>query len=161
MAVIDSSSLILLGKIRRLRLIKDLFNEIIITKHVFDEVGEKPQSEEFLAIKKAIDDEWIKVKKCEGITSSLNKGEASSISIALKEKSILITDDMRAIVTAEQLGIEAHGTLYIILECLKKGKIENKEKAKKILGELVINGLYISSDLIADFYERLDKLQNL
>jgi len=160
-AVINSSPIIALAKIGRLELLRNLFNKVSLTEQVYKEIMSKPSYTEAIAIKKAVEnDKWIKVQKIDEIKSALGKGEASSISLALKLNEPLIIDDKKAAFVASTLGIKCHGTLYVVLLALKKKIIKDKKEAIDIVNQLIDNKLYLSSDTLAEFYALLGKINN-
>ncbi len=159
MAVINSSPIITLAKSNKLELLHKLFKEVIITEQVYKEIMSKPDYAEAIAIKKAVDADKLKVQKIREIKSVLGAGEASSISLALKLKQPLIIDDKKAVFIANTLGIECHGTLYIVLEALKRKIINNKKEAIDIVNLLISNNLYLSSDALSEFYILLNKIK--
>ena len=80
---------------------------------------------------------------------SLDLGESQSIALALQEKSdYFLTDDLEARTVANVHGIEAHGTVGIILRAFRE-KIINKETAIKKVNELYnVSSLFITKDII-------------
>ena len=86
-------------------------------------------------------------------------GESSSLGLALKLKQPLIIDDKKAVFIANTLGIECHGTLYVILLALKKKIIMNKKEAIDVVNHLISNKLYLSSDVLSEFYAMLEKIK--
>ena len=158
MVVVNSSPIISLGKIGRLDLLHKVFGKIIIAKQVYEEIISKPYEEEAIALKKAVEDEWIKVQSSEEIKSNLGTGESASIYLASKIRQILIADDKKAVFVADTFGIECHGTLYVVMLALNKKVIKNKEEAIEILNSLIENKLYLSSDVLSEFYGLLGKI---
>lgn len=159
MAIINSSPLIALARIGKLELLRKVFNNISITEQVYQEIISKPTYAESVAIKKAVeDDKWIKVHKCKEINDILGVGEASSLGLALMLKQPLIIDDKKASFIGNTLGLECHGTLYVILLALKKKIIKNKKEAIDIVNLLINNKLYLSSDVLSEFYALLNKI---
>lgn len=158
MVVVNSSPLIVLAKINKLELMHKLFGNISITEQVYDEIMSKPYYAESVAIKKAVEERWIKVNKSKEINEVLGVGEASTLGLALTQKQFLIIDDKKASFIANTLGIECHGTLYIILLALKKKIIKNKKEAVDIVNLLLSNKLYLSSDVLSEFYTLLNKI---
>ena len=159
MAIIDSSALIALGSIGKLEIIKKSLENITITEQVYAEATAKSESNEAISVKKAVEDvKWIKVQKSNEINQNLGIGEASSISLAYELKQPLITDDKKAAFIASTLGIECHGTIYLILLALKKKILKNNSEAIAILNELIASRkLYLSSEVIAEFYYLLNQ----
>lgn len=80
---------------------------------------------------------------------SLDLGESQSIALALQEKvDYFLTDDLDARTVANVHGVEAHGTVGIILRAFRE-KVINKETAIKKAHELyTISSLFITKDLI-------------
>lgn len=158
MVIVNSSPIITLAKIGKLELLRKLFNNVSVTEQVYKEIISKPTYSETIAVKKAVEnDKWIKVHKSRKINSALGRGEASSLSLALKLKQLLIIDDKKAVFIANTLGIECHGTLYVVLLALKKRIIKNKKEAVDIVNQLISNKLYLSSDALSEFYSLLNK----
>ena len=159
MVVINSSPIISLAKIGKLELLRKIFGRISITEQVYREIISKPTYPESIAIKKIVEsDKWIEVHKSDKITKILGVGEASSISLALKLKQPLIIDDKKVSFIGNTLGLKCHGTLYVILLALKKKIIKNKKEAIDILNLLINNKLYLSSDVLSEFYALLNLL---
>ena len=159
MVVIDSSPIIALAKIGRLGLFRKLFNSAYITEQVYKELSSKPNYAETIAIKKAVEDGWVKVLKSHEISNVLGVGEASSLGLALKLKQPLIIDDKKAAFIANTLEIRCHGTLYVVLLALKKKVLRNKKEAINIVNQLISNKLYLSSDVLSEFYALLEKIK--
>ena len=80
---------------------------------------------------------------------SLHLGEAQSIALALQEKAdYFLTDDLDARTVANVHGVEAHGTVGIVLRAFRE-KIINKEIAIKKVHELyTISSLFITKDIV-------------
>ena len=157
--IVNSSPIIVLAKIGKLELLRKLFDSVVITEQVYEEILLKPTYLETIAIKKVIEsDKWLKVQKSDEIIKSLGVGESSSISLAKKLEQPLILDDKRAASIAATFGIECHGTLYVVLEALKRKIIKDKEEAINIVNQLINNNLYLSSDALSEFYKLLNKI---
>ena len=118
----DASCLIALTNIKRLDILKQLFNEIIITPEVSSEYN--------LSLP-----EWIviadvknKNKIAEARKNNLGIGESSSIALAMEiENAVLILDDDRARNFARKNGLAITGTLTIIGSACDLGYIESYE----------------------------------
>ncbi len=141
----DTSCLIALTKIDKLELLKELYQEIIITTAVYQEFGGPLP-------------EWILVtdvadrQKQQELEGRLDKGEASSIALALEtDNSVLIIDEIKGRKIARSLNIEIIGTIGIILLADKKGL--TSDVVGTIL-RLVNNGFRLSDDLINKIIER-------
>ncbi|MEQ8684128.1 MAG: DUF3368 domain-containing protein [Imperialibacter sp.] len=122
----DTSCLIAYQRIDRLDILQKLFHELIITEQVLSEFGK--------AVPK-----WIKVKSAptlfsHSILETLDLGEASSISLALKTPdSILILDERKGRKVAADLGLEIIGSLRILVLAKHKKIIPS---VREVVGQL-------------------------
>lgn len=164
MIISNTSPLIYLAKINKLDLLRDLFKEITIPKQVFNEAMiEKETYLDSNNIKKAVDNNWIKIKdiKLTDIDKEsyggIGLGEIAVISLSKKLKpKLLLIDDASARIIAESLGFKVKGTLYILLEAYRKN-ILNKKEVKDSVNKLISSGFRISQELYIQFLEELDK----
>lgn len=115
----DTSCLILLDKIGKLDLLKSVFGKVLTTQLVADEFG--GQLPPWIAIQNPSD-----AKQQIILETSLDKGEASAIALALEQVNpLLIIDEIKGRRLANQLGINITGTLGIIAEAKKRGHISS------------------------------------
>lgn len=159
MIVSNASPIIYFGKQGKLDILKKCFKEVLIPKEVYDEIICKKESHEVIALEKAINENWIKIKKTKILnilnTKNLGKGEKEAISLAYKNKTILLLDDDSAKAYASILNIESRGSLYILFISCKKHIIK-KEEAKNIFENMIRDGFYVSTDLYAEFFRLLE-----
>lgn len=144
----DTSCLIALSKIDKLYLLRDLYQEIIVTQDVFEEFG------------RSLPD-WIIISELRNkqtqseIEKRLDKGEASSIALALEiGNSTLIIDEIKGRKIAQTFNIDIIGTIGVILLADKRGLIE--DVVGTIL-KLVNNGFRLSDKIIDKIIERYGK----
>jgi len=146
---------------------------VAISEAVYEEAvlrGVEKGFEDARLISEAIEDGWIevfkagkqftdKIKDAESrLNIELGRGERETTALALERGiSILLTDDEDAYRMAKSLGINPKGTLYVLLESVKKGHM-NKEQAKQHIGQMLEEGFWISPAIIHNFHETLDKL---
>jgi predicted nucleic acid-binding protein len=141
----DASCLIALSKIGMLNILKDLYQEIIITREVNDEFGGKIP-------------EWIivievknKQKQFE-IEKRLDKGEASSIALALEiEGPTLIMDEIKGRKIAQSLDIDIIGTIGVIILANKRGLIKD---IISVILKLVNSGFRLSDKLLEKLIDK-------
>ena len=152
-AASNASPLIYLAKIKRLELLKELFDEIIITEEVYNEITAKDSPEvesikncKFLQIRKA--------KKTLNIGFGL--GENAAISSSLEENCILLIDDHKAKIFANAQGIKTLGTLGLLLLALSK-RLIGKEEFRGLLSQLVKENFRISIELYNAMLEEAEK----
>jgi uncharacterized protein len=144
----DTSCLIALQNIGLLNLLKDLYNEILITQEVKNEFGlDLPDWIIVLEVKN--------IEKKSEIEQKLDKGEASSIALALEIKdSILIIDEIKGRKIAQSLNIEIIGTIGILLLADKRGLIKD---VLSVILKMVNKGFRLSDNLIDKLIEKYSK----
>src|SRR3989304_1491081 len=144
----DTSCLIALTNIDKLDILRDLYREVIITKDVYDEFGGTLP-------------DWIMIsevksrKKQAELESRLDKGEASSIALALEiQNSTLIIDEVKGRKIAQSLNIDIIGTIGVLLLADKKGLIKD---VISIILKMVNKGFRLSDKLIDKLIEKYGK----
>lgn len=160
--VSNASPLIWLSKAGKLSLLKDLFIEVLIPEEVYKETVKKGLEEGFsdaFIIKESVENGWIKVvrldedgeKLCRKITEhapEIHLGEAQAIVLARENKTLLLMDESSGRTFAEAMGLEVRGTLYIIIEALKRGLLD-KNNAEETVLTLARKGFRIEPKLLA------------
>lgn len=137
--VSDASCLILLDKINHPELLNQLFGQIIITSIVAEEFG-KPLPK-FIQIENPKNIVYQNI-----LETILDKGEASSIALALeKENCLLIIDDQKGRREAKLLNVKITGTLGLIALAKEKGLIKS---AKEIIERIIQTNFRISKSSI-------------
>ena len=138
--VVDSTVLIYLSKIDRLSLLDESFSEVVVPEAVHDEVVveglEHGYSDalavdeaEFLYVEEATEATEATEERVQKLRSSANlgRGECEAIAVALDETredvDYFLSDDRSARKTAESLGVEVGGTIYVLLRSLKRDVI--------------------------------------
>ena len=143
--VSDTSCLIALSKIEKLELLKELYQEILITKEVYQEFG--GSIPDWIIVTEVSDK--LKQKQIE---ENLDKGEASSIALALEiENAILIIDEIKGRKIAQSYNINVIGTIGIILLANKKGLTSD---VTSIILRLVNKGFRLSEKLLNKIIEQ-------
>ncbi len=136
MIVTNSSPLIALGRTGNLYILKSVFDKVLIPETGYEEIMEKEETIEALSLNGAI-------------------REKEAISLAAAEKLALLVDDSSAKAYARVAGVEAHGTMHALLIAIKK-KIIRKAQARELVGKMIENGFYISSELYSELLRELD-----
>jgi predicted nucleic acid-binding protein len=141
----DTSCLIALSNIGLLHILKDLYGEVIITTDVCSEFGGGLP-------------DWIIViqvknkSKQTDIENRLDKGEASSIALALEiPNAILIIDEVKGRNYAKSLNIEIIGTIGVLLLAGNKGLIKD---VISVILKLANQGFRLSDKLIERIIEK-------
>ena len=161
MFIFDSSTIILLAKIEILDMfLRDYKGEAIISNRVEKEVGTK-KTFDALLIKKKIGEGKIKVNDVQNSKAgkimedfNINRGEAESIELALKNKgSTLATDDKNAINACKLLNISFTTSIGILIRAKEKN-LMTMEEAKAKLDKLSRYGRF-KKQIIEDAGRRL------
>ena len=134
----DTSCLIVLSRIRRLNLLKDMYGEIWIPEKVKEEFGEPLKT--WIQIKKVRNQKAVRI-----LELHLDPGESEVIALGLEtEDSLLILDDNKARNSAKGLGLKVTGTLGIILKAKEKKIITS---VSEIIEDLTRENFRISNEL--------------
>lgn len=127
--IADTSCFIILNKIRKLDILKQLYGSVVITNEVFREY--KADFPDWVIIQSVTDAHRQQILELQ-----VDKGEASAIALALEiSDSTIILDDNKARKIAESLGLNVTGTIGIIIKAKHSGIIQSikpfLEKIKK------------------------------
>ena len=148
MIVTDASPLIVLAKLRRLKLLHDLYGVVLIGPVVKAETidaGKAVRAQGVEQIEVALEEGWLQVV---GLTaeehgleqrlmtrSRLDRGEAESIALASARRLRLIVDDKEARSVASATGTGHVGTAGALLEGYIRRHLE-LEELNSALGDL-------------------------
>lgn len=167
-AVLNASPLIYLGKKRKINLVRLVFEKVLIPPEVEEEIMKLKESPEAIQLRGAIQGGWVEVERpSENKTRQIAKlfpeideGEAAAIALALerRDENIIIDDD-EARIAAEYFKLEAHGTLYIVLEAYKRNIFKSKTEVTDMVNNMLRRGFYLSTEVYARFLFLLDKLR--
>ena len=161
----NATPLIYLAKSGSLKLLKKLFDSILIPKEVYEEVVVKGKEEGFsdaLVVEEQIEKGWISIEdlgsdeKLVEHATELDKGETAVIKLAReKDGPLLLIDDAAGRQIAKSFGLEVKGTLYVILRAYKEGYL-TKDQSRDILDEIISAGFRISSEQYSYLLRRLE-----
>ena len=148
LVISDTSCLIALTNIELLTILRDLYKEVLITSEVFEEFGGN-LPDWITVVQVSNKDMQIELEK------RLDKGEASSIALALDIKnSILIIDEVKGRKIAKSYNLEIIGTLGLLILANKKGLIND---VISVVLKLVNSGFRLSEKLIEALIEKYGK----
>ncbi len=148
LVVSNSSILIHLSRINRLKLLKEIFGRIVIPKAVYEEcvVEGKPGADEIGS------SNWIEVREVKDVHLKrvlqmfLDEGEAEAIVLAIESNAdLILLDEAEARKIAKSLGLRVTGTIGILLKAKKLGLIK---RLKEEIDALRKTGFWISEKLI-------------
>lgn len=134
----DTSCFIVLSKINRLELLRELYGKIYTTSVIAEEFGEPLPEWVIVEDVKELDKQRI-------LETQIDKGESSAIALALENKdTLVILDDYKARKLAVKLGLQITGTLGIIAKAKLLGKITS---VKPVIAEIKNTNFRISAEL--------------
>ncbi len=161
--VSDASPLLLLAKIGKLNLLKELYHEIIIPSQVRNEVTENKDKASTLILSE-IKNGWIRLRDAEispeimrlGEKLGLHKGEIAALAVA-KHLNIqeILADDKLARIAARISGMRAIGCLGVVMKAYETGVITRTEAIDSVQ-KLVKAGLWISPEVLAEVFKSLE-----
>lgn len=138
-----------MGNINCLKILQELYGEIVIPRAVFEEVTGKDDNAK-LNLSQNLS--WIKVLEVQDKSNrkmyqaKLHDGEVEVMMLANElSADLLIIDDNAAKKTAKFLGFTVTGTLGVILKAKSEGIIP---QVKPIVDEMLRQGFYISPKII-------------
>jgi len=165
----DTSPVIALAKIGRLRMLKDLYGAVVISPFVKVESVDKGRelgAHDVLEIEKALNEGWIKVAK---LTRRQNQtvqrlvsgarvgfGEAEALILARDKKIPAILDDKEARALAKSWGLEYTSTVMVLYEALVRNLISYDELVEDLAK--LTRVMWISTDVITDVIKRAKKV---
>jgi|GEM_PF-1090471 predicted nucleic acid-binding protein len=158
MAVSNTTPIIYLAKIRKLDILKNVYESILICSPVWEDIVHLYKrgflsKEEFSLISKARR-KWIVLQDLREkdsiqlreslVERGLGLGEAYSIALAKELREIFLANDKQAIEVARELGVETRWFTEILNDALKSKYIKSVNEYIQILDACINNGLYIS-----------------
>ncbi len=171
--IINSSPLIVFGKLNKLDLLGKVLGKIIISEAVYVEVverGSEKGAPEALLVKDYVEKGKIKVKKLnkrwkkeavflEQMHRYLDYGEAETICLALQEKeNSVLMDEKHARKVASLYSLKPFGSLRVLLLAWRRNMIEEKE-IETIISEMIQQGFRLGADVISEFWVVFKKLK--
>lgn len=137
--VSDTTCLILLSKLGILDLLQFLFSTVTITPEVEREFGE--ELPDWILVESVTNQQQLSVLRL-----IVDEGEASAIALGLeKPNSLLIMDERKGRLLAQDLGIQTIGTLGILLEGKKAGIIST---LRPLIDQIAKSNFRVSQDLL-------------
>lgn len=148
--VSNTSPLIILKKSGAIQILGKLFDEVIITSKIREELYRKEK--EFFEKARF-------VKVVEGNNQNLvnalsvivDEGEAEAIALALEGRLPLLIDDLKGRKLSESLGMKYIGTLGLLKIAKNKGIID---EIRPIIEKFLEDGYYLDTGLIEKFLEK-------
>jgi predicted nucleic acid-binding protein len=160
--IFDSTPLIYLARSSLANLLKETSQPKFTSKSVFEEVvceGKRKKAPEASLLANLFENEVLKVQDindkgylnyvremaAENEVHPLHEAEAEVLCLTKQMQGICIADDKVARSVARLLGIELHGTGYVLGKFFATGKIGKQELVEKVR-EMRESGWYVSAD---------------
>jgi predicted nucleic acid-binding protein len=161
--VSNATPLIYLAKAGKIDLLKTVFGQVFIPEEVKVEVVDRGKllgQKDAYVVENAISEGWIKVLATDPveIPIELDKGEEAALSLAKKQKlNIVLVDEVSARSAAKLLGLTPRGTLFVLLEALKRKEIE-LDNFLEILEDLINQGLRLREEVYVETVKEARKI---
>ncbi len=159
-AAIDSSSLIFALRVQPLfDLLERRFSKLLAPQAVYKEVvkaGEALGKEDAPKAKALIARGFLRVRDAKPLSGDprLGAGETEALSIAFREKIILVSDDRLARNAGKAMGVRVIPLSAFILWAKEK-KLVTPRKAEETLNELVKKGYYLKAETYIALLEKI------
>ena len=152
-AVSNATPLIYLAKSDKLNVLKAIVRQVYIPDAVFQEVvieSKRLGEKDAYRVEKCIQQGWLNVQKVENMLTfdiPLHCGELEVISLAVQKgiTNVLI-DDAKARSIADLSGLQPLGTLWVILEVVKK-HILDFDDFLSTLESIIDAGFYLKDEV--------------
>jgi len=164
--VFDSTPLIYLCKTGLSWIFEELSAECIIPDSVYTEVvikGKQTGEADAIVAEELIKNDIIRVQQVDvssdftNLNLELHHGEIEVLHLAKNSGKIAIIDDDIARTAGEILGVEVHGTIYLIFMMVRKGKL-SKDNAKVKLDEMIMQGFWMGHKQYLTILKLLDQM---
>ncbi len=158
--VSDATSLIILGKLERYDLLRNIFKKIIIPQEVMREISKKTDG----VYEKIIENHFFEIKKITNIAllslldGILDRGECEAIILANELNHLLLIDEKKGRSVAKGMGLNIIGLIGILLLNIKKGALSKKESIEIFTAIKNLN-FRVSKTLEKHFLLELKKIQ--
>ena len=163
--VSNTSPIVLLAKIRRLRLLKELYGEVSMPPSVKIESvdrGREQGARDVEEIEKGMNEGWVNLvrldrKQARQVSrlvrqARIGLGEAEALILAKDAKAIAILDDKEARAIAESWKIDCTSTVMVLYEAFVKGLISYDELIEDLAK--LARVMWISTDVITDILRK-------
>ena len=154
--VADAGPLIIFAVTGKFHIINALFQQIIISQTVLDELAIAENLPGAKELNRQIDDGFIKIEKVANLKPStlfLDLGEAEAITLASDKKLLLLIDEKRGRIVAKKEKLKFFGSGRILIVAKEKKIIKS---ATDVMNQFIESGYRISDEL----YKKIKKLSN-
>lgn len=170
--IVDSSSLIIFGKLNKLSIIFKLFDRVEVAEEVYKEAvldGLEKKFEDSLILKNYFDkgeikiirlnDQYLKLAYKIQNLNNIGFGESQTIALArqIGHKELII-DETLARKVAKAFGLNPIGSLRVLLLAYKES-ILNEKEVKETVNKMIKLKFRLSATTLIRFWELFEKLK--
>lgn len=150
-AVSDAGPLIHLAEIDSLGLLS-VFDTLLIPETVYEEIerGGLPDTLEDISYT------CIESDEADVRTEELDAGERAALAAAKEHDVVLLTDDLAARETAENVGIDVHGSIGVIALGYSQGYLSRDEAATRMRALQKETSLFVTAAVVEHGIRLLD-----
>jgi len=131
--VCDSSPLVYLSKLQQFRLLRLIYDAVLVPPAVWHEVTVGGQGlAESENLKTAVAEGWMRVEtpsaagnQAANLPPSLGRGEVEAIMLACEKGAVLVTDDGLGRSLAVSLGLQVTGTVGVLIQAKRQGHLSS------------------------------------
>jgi predicted nucleic acid-binding protein len=159
MIVADAAPVIAFARLGRLALLQHIVEELVVPEAVYDDLVVKGRGKPGAA--EVVESPWIRREAiCNREATAhfppvLGAGEREAIVLAIEHQATLLTDDQRARETAQELGLEVVGVLWVLSEAKRRGCVP---EVRPIVDALLALGYRLHPDrVVRPFLEAMDE----
>jgi len=157
MIVSDSSPLIYLSRAGRLRLLRDLYGQVLAPEGVAREVMEEGRPE-VAQLRQAAKDGWLMFETSQPgpdfESQGIGRVDAEIMSLAEKAEAPLMTNDRALFYCAKARGIKVKWFTLIAEEAVRAGLL-SADEAERLLTDMIGAGLRVRSQVLAQLLIRI------
>lgn len=149
-AVSDTGPLIHLDQVNALSFLS-VFSELLVPSTVYKELsaGNVPEGLD------ALDYE---IREVQGDRfPELDAGEAAALVLSEEEEALFLTDDLEARKTAEEEGVEVHGSIGVIALAFHRNRIDQEEAARLMRELQERSDLFVTDAVVEHGIEKLEE----
>ncbi len=169
--VSNASPVIVLGKIKRLGLLRDVYGTVVITPSVKVESvdrGKELGDRDVVDIENAIQEGWMKVAKLSRkqlqaasklvTDAKIGIGEAETLVLTRDENLLGIFDDKEARSIAKAWGLKHTSTVMVLYEAFLRKLLTYDELIEEL--SKLTRVMWISTDVITEIIKRAKRVLN-
>jgi len=151
-AVADAGPLIHLDEIDALHLLA-VADELLIPQTVYEELeaGTVPSAFDY------IEYELVEAEETE-LTVDLDPGEIAALAVATERSAVLLTDDLAARDAAEDITVEVHGSIGVIVLAYTRGELTKSNAAELMRALQTETSLFVTDAVVERGVSLLDEV---